>query len=99
MNQKILEDVTKECPCTDKWCFLRELMRSSGFSDRMAEQVRLMYDYRNMTSREEGKDIGDKRMHDEFIEKYGKKFAEAYKDGMKRRELFPLVFGIDFPGE
>lgn len=60
----------------------------------MAEQIKLVYDYKYMESKKEGKDIGKERAFSEFIEKYGEKFARAYKDGMKNGELFEKVFGV-----
>ena len=95
MHREILEDLAKDCPCGDaNWCFLKELVLSSGFSDRQAEQVRLIYDYKYMQSEEEGKDIGRERALKEFIAQYSKKFAEVYQDGMKHDELFSKVFGV-----
>ncbi len=92
MHREILKDLTKDCPCDGKWCFLQELMLSSGFSDRQAEQVRLIYDYKYMKSREEGSDIGRERAAKEFIEKYARRFSEVYQDGMTHDELFREVF-------
>ena len=96
MHKEILEDLVKDCPCeSSRWCFLKDLLLTSGFSDRQAEQVRLIYDYRYMQSKEEGKDIGRERALKEFIEKYAKKFADVYQDGMKHKELSRKVFQID----
>jgi len=96
MHKEILEDLIGDCPCEDaNLCFLKELVLSSGFSDRQAEQVRLIHDYRCMQSKEEGKDIGRERALKEFIEKYAKKFADVYQDGMKHKELSRKVFQID----
>ena len=47
----------------------------------MAEQMKLMYDYKFMTSKKEGYDIGKERAFMEFINLYGKKFSEIYKEG------------------
>lgn len=95
MNKEILEDITKNCPCNkEEWCTLKEIMLSSGFSDRQAEQIRLVYDYKYMASKREGYDIGKERALKEFIAIYAEKFSQVYHDGMKRDELFPLVFGI-----
>ena len=94
MHQEILEDLLEDCPCDHKrWCFFRELFENDGLSDEMAEQVRLIYDYKYMQSEIEGKDIGKQRAFHEFADKYGKKFHEMYKEGMKRKELFTLIFG------
>ncbi len=98
LSKEILEDLLKDCLCDqDKWCFFRDIFASGDVSDRNAEQVRLVYDYKLMQSRAEGQDIGRKRAFREFTEKYSAIFAEVYKDGMKRNELFPLVFGINLP--
>lgn len=95
MHREILEDLAKDCPCgTSNWCFLKELVLSSGFSDRQAEQVRLIYDYKFMTSKKRGYDIGREAAFKEFIANYAEKFSEVYKDGMKHDELFSLVFGV-----
>ncbi len=96
MHRKILEDLTKDCPCRDaQWCFLKELVLSSGFSDRQAEQIRLVYDYKDMTSKAREYDIGRETAFEEFIFKYGKRFAEVYRDGMTHEELFKQVFQIE----
>jgi hypothetical protein len=96
MHKEILEDLVRDCPCEDAdLCFLKELVLSSGFSDRQAEQIRLVYDYKYMKSKEEGRDIGRERALKEFIEKYAKKFADVYQDGMKHKELFKKVFQMD----
>jgi len=95
MHREILEDLTKDCPCNkEEWCPLKELLLSSGFSDRQGEQARLMYDYKYMQSRKEGQDMGRERAIKEFITKYGARFAEVYQDGMKHDELFYSVFGV-----
>ncbi len=99
MHREILDDLLKDSPCTknglcNSWCFIRELFENAGLSDRMAEQVRLMYDYKYLKSKREGKDIGKERAFNEFSQKYGKKFDRVYQDGMKNDELFLKVFGI-----
>lgn len=103
MNKEILEDITRDCYCRrpencqeegDKWCFIMDVITSMGLSDRQAEQLRLVYDYKYMTSKKEGYDIGKERALREFVGLYAEKFAHAYKDGMKRDELFHLVFGV-----
>lgn len=101
MHEEILEDLVNDCPCNasdsckdHNWCFLKELVLSSGFSDRQALQVRLVYDYKFMTSRAKGYDIGREIAFKEFIAQYASRFAEVYQEGMKRKELFPLVFGV-----
>jgi hypothetical protein len=103
IHKEILEDLMEDSPCVklglcdDKeghWCIIREIARSMGMEDRMAEQTRLIYDYKFMISKKEGYDIGKERAWKEFVEKYGKKFAEVYKDGMKNGELFEAVFGF-----
>lgn len=103
ISKEILEDLLQDSPCMkmglcdDKeghWCILRELMRSVGMGDRMAEQTKLMYDYKFMTSKKEGKDIGKERALKEFIDFYGTKFAEVYQEGMTNGELFEKVFGF-----
>ncbi len=101
MHKEILEDLAKDCPCAnDDWCFIKELIAHTGLSDRQAEQVRLVYDYKFMQSKKEGKDIGRERAFKEFVDKYATRFAEVYKEGMKRSELFPLVFeGAIIPSE
>ena len=97
LSKEILEDLLEDCFCDpEKWCFFRDRFVSGDISDRDAEQIRLVYDYRLMQSRKEGQDIGRKRASKEFTEKYAAKFSEVYKNGMIRKELFPLVFGIEF---
>lgn len=100
MHKEILEDISKDCPCKsikceeDNWCFLRELVDHMGLGDRQVEQIRLVYDYKYLKSKVEGKDIGRQRALEEFINRYGQKFAEVYKEGMKNGELFEAVFGF-----
>ncbi len=100
INKEILEDLTKDCPCNkldcekNNWCFFRDLVESTGLSNRQIEQTRLIYDYKYMHSEKEGQDIGKQRATKEFIDLYGKKFAEIYKEGMKNGELFEAVFGF-----
>jgi hypothetical protein len=95
MHKEILEDLAKDCPCDkEKWCFIKELVLSSGFSDRQAEQARLVYDYKYMQSKEEKRDIGRERALKEFIAQYSEKFAKVYREGMKHDELFPKVLGV-----
>jgi hypothetical protein len=100
MHKEILDDLLKDCPCgsldcsDNNWCFFRELVESTGLSDRQLEQTRLMYDYKYLQSREEGKDIGKQRAVQEFINKYGKKFDEVYQPDMKNGDLFEAVFGF-----
>lgn len=96
IHKEILEDLAKDCPCEDrtKWCFLRELVAHTGFSDRNVEQLRLIYDYKFMKSKEEARDIGNERAFKEFIALYAVKFAEVYQEGMKHNELFERVFGV-----
>jgi len=60
MHRKILEDISRDCPCKGEWCFLKELISHTGISDRQAEQLRLIYDYKFMKSKEEGIDIEQK---------------------------------------
>jgi len=90
MQKKILEDLTKDCPCKEQWCFLREL--ASHMGERQAEQIRLIYDYKYMKSKEEGKDIGNERAAKEFIVLYAKRFAEVYYESITHEELFKKVF-------
>jgi len=97
VNKEILEDLTKDCPCTKKgcveeWCFFRDYL--SEMPDKSLEQIRLIYDYKFMQSEKEGQDIGKKRATQEFINLYGKKFSDIYQEGMKNGELFEKVFGF-----
>jgi len=103
IHKDILDDLLENSPCKklglcdDKeghWCMIREIIRHSGMGDRMAEQSLLFYDYKFMISKREGYDIGEERAWKEFIEKYGEKFAEVYKEGMRNGELFEAVFGF-----
>jgi len=103
MHKEILDDIISDSPCRkngfcdDKeghWCILREIILNFQ-SDEMAEQLKLMYDYKYMQSELEGEDIGTQRAFHEFVEKgYAEKFHIVYRDGMKNRELFEKVFGI-----
>jgi hypothetical protein len=90
MHKKILEDLTKDCPCKGEWCFLMEL--ASHMGDRQAEQIRLIYDYKYMKSKEEGKNIGNERAAKEFIAQYAKRFCEVYQEDLTHEELFMKVF-------
>ncbi len=101
MHKEILEDIMKDSPCVkngfcdekeEHWCFLKELVKHWGLSDYQAEQIRLFYDYKYIESKEKKGDIGEERAFNEFIEKYGKKFHDVYKEGMKHDELFYKVF-------
>ncbi|MCK9570462.1 hypothetical protein M0R72_16055 [Candidatus Pacearchaeota archaeon] len=104
ISKEILEDLVQDSPCMkmgicdDKeghWCILREIVRSMGMENRMAEQMKLMYDYKYMISKKEGYDIGKERSFMEFTSLYGKKFAEVYQEGMTNGELFKKVFGFE----
>jgi hypothetical protein len=106
LHKEILEDLLKDSPCVRNgwcdeeeghWCFIRRLIQSTGLSDRQAEQLRLVYDYKLMQSKKEGKNIGDKRAQEEFIDIYGSKFAIVYQEGMKHEELFERLFGLPYP--
>jgi len=95
MHKKILEDISRDCPCNGEWCFLKELISHTGISDRQAEQLRLIYDYKFMKSKEEGIDIGTKRATMEFIAQYARRFSEVYQEGLVHEELFKRVFQIE----
>jgi hypothetical protein len=103
ISKEILEDLLQDSPCyrmglcDDKeghWCIIREMIKSTGLNNRMAEQTKLMYDYKLMTSKKEGHDIGKERAFKEFISLYGEKFSEVYHEGMTNGELFEKVFGF-----
>jgi hypothetical protein len=103
LSKETLEDLMKDSPCVKNglcnneegdWCILRELIPYIKIDNRMALQLRLAYDYQYMTSKREGYDIGKGRALKEFITQHGEKFAEVYKEGMKRDEMFPLIFGV-----
>ena len=103
IHKNILEDIMKDSPCVkmgicnDKegnWCIIREIVRCMYMGDRMAEQLRLVYDYKYMASEKDG-DIGIDRAWMEFAKQYGKKFDEVYQDGMKNGELFKAIFGFE----
>ena len=101
IHKEILEDLLKDASCMKdgscderNWCILRELIPYIQIDDRMAEQMILIYDYKFMESKRLGFDIGKERAFMEFIQKYGKKFAESYQDGKKNGELFEAVFGV-----
>jgi len=96
IRREILADLARDCPCqSEGWCFLRELIPYITIDDRMAEQLRLMYDYKFIQSQKEGADIGKERAFREFADLgYAKKFAEVYQDGLKHDELFEMVFGF-----
>jgi len=97
MHKKALEDLSSDCPCDkEEWCFLRELVAHMSLTERNAEQLRLVYDYKFMKSKEEGIDIGNERALREFIDSYSAKFAEVYQDGMGHDELFERVFGTKY---
>jgi hypothetical protein len=103
LSKETLEDLMKDSPCVKRgfcddkegnWCILRELVPYIKIDNRMALQLRLAYDYQYMTSKREGYDIGKGRALKEFIAQHGEKFADVYKEGMKRDEIFSLIFGI-----
>jgi hypothetical protein len=102
LSKEILEDIMKDSPCVmhglcdddeGHWCILRDIVRTMGMEDKNAEQLRLIYDYKYMISKKEGKDIG-KRAFSEFIALYGAKFSRVYEDGMTNGDLFEKVFGF-----
>ncbi len=106
LSKEVIMDLLGDSPCTKNgwsddseghWCFIRRLISSSGLNSREAYQLRLIYDYKLMKSREEGRDIGEQRAETEFIKGYAPKFAEVYRDGMRRYELFEKVFGVKLP--
>ena len=93
MNNKTIEDLCKDSPCKGEgWCFLKELVRHMGMNDRMAEQTRLIYDYKFIQSSKEGSDIGLKRATEEFIQKYATKYATVWHEGITHDELKYRVF-------
>lgn len=93
MNNKTIDDLIKDSPCKGEgWCFLKELVKHIGMDNKMAEQSRLIYDYKFMKSTKEGKDIGLKRATEEFISKYAVKYSRVWKDDMTHEELKYEVF-------
>lgn len=97
IRQEILEDLAKGCPCQGEgWCFLRELATQFfNIDGRMMKQLRLIYDFKYMESKDAGYDIGKEEASKRFNQKgYMKKFAEIYREGMKHDELFEAVFGF-----
>ncbi len=94
VDKETLSDIVKDCPCKDRfqWCFLKELIVHIGLSKRQIEQLRLIYDYKYFASQKNGGDIGEERASLEFIEKYSKKFADVYQEGITREDLFNKVF-------
>lgn len=93
MHEETIEDLVKDSPCSGKgWCFFRELAAHSGLNDRMAEQMRLIYDYKFLQSETEGYDIGLQRASEEFISKYSAKYSEVWHDGITHDELKERLF-------
>ena len=94
MNQQILEDLAKDCPCDpNKWCFLREVIKHIGISDRSAEQIRLVYTHKFLLSMKVGHDVGEQVAWDSWInDGYASRFADVYLEGMKHEELKYKMF-------
>jgi hypothetical protein len=94
MNKDTLEDLMRDCPCdSQKWCFLREVVKHSGISDRTAEQIRLVYTHKFLLSLQSGQDVGEKVAWGSWVEKgYAARFAEIYQEGMKHEELKYKMF-------
>ena len=104
ISNEILEDLLEDSPCKKvglcderegHGCLLREIVKVIGMGDKMAEQLKLVYDYKYMISKKEGHDIGKDRAWDEFAIQYGEKFSEVYQEGMTNGELFEKVFGFE----
>jgi hypothetical protein len=95
MNQEILDDLLEECPCKDRWCFPRQLFLNLKLTERDAEQIRLICDERYMDSKKNGKEIEKNTAAFYFIKEHAARFAEVYKEGKKKDELFKEVFGTE----
>jgi hypothetical protein len=99
LSKKILDDLTQDCPCRktegfQKWCFCRAVVES--MEERMTMQRRLVVDHQYMMALRERREISMEEAFKDFVSSgYARTFGEAYKEGMTREELFPLVFGYD----
>jgi len=92
IKKEILEDIAKECPAKEKWCFLKEYIQTL-LDDRGVEQLRLISDYKWFASKEAGYDLGYVGAIKQFVERgYAEKFAGIYQEGMKHDELFYKLF-------
>lgn len=93
MDKRTIDDLVKDAPCKGQgWCFIKEIVQYVGMDNRMAEQARLMYDYKFMLSAREKKDVGIERATSEFIEKYAEKYDSVWKEGMTHEQLKYEVF-------
>ena len=94
MNGETFLDIIKDCPCDpSKWCFLKEVIRHTGLSDFIVEQIRLVYTLKFLMSKQAGKDVGEEAAWDSWInDGYAKRFREIYKPGMKHEELKYKIF-------
>lgn len=100
MNGLTLNELCKECPVPNQWCFSREFLKSAVSSDCSAIQARLIYDYRFLQSLKEGQNIGNQRALQEYAEKYGAKFRKIWEEnqGIHYDELRLRLFSEDFGG-
>ena len=93
MHKKILQDILKECPNKEGWCFLKEYFETL-LDDRTAEQLRLISDYKWFESQKEKRDIEYREAMTRFIKNgFADRFAEIYKEGMTHDELKKKLFG------
>lgn len=93
MHDETIEDLAKDSPCKGEgWCFFKELALHSGLNDRMAEQIRIIYDYKFIQSENEGYDIGIQRASMEFCEQYAATYSDIWHEGITHEELKERLF-------
>lgn len=91
-HKEIVEDVCSDC--RQSYCTLKEVVLHSGLSDRTLEQLKMVELLKWKMGEERNGDVTWHEAWTEFTGKYAARFAEVYKDGMKRMELYHEVIGL-----
>jgi hypothetical protein len=98
MEKGLVKMVTGDSPCKgDGWCFLRdELMTYVGMAPRQIVQMRLMVDYRYVTSKKLGYNLAEiphATSNGWVNEKYAERFEEAWKKTQSYEEI-KIMLGL-----
>lgn len=97
-HKQIIEDICNgDCPAgKGEYCTLREILLHSGIPDRTLEQLKIVEVWKYLRGKTEEREITWGMAWQDYTDQgFAVKFSEAYKDGMKFKEIYRLVFGVD----
>ena len=88
-THKTVEDLCNE-ECKGRFCMVKfALEHDGGMKDRVLEQMAVMGVFKYKINQEYDYELGWNEVGRRWIEEgYARRFAEAYKDGMKRDEIW-----------